>query len=356
MKRAIRENVERMQGYVPGEQPTDPGIVKLNTNENPYPPPPGVIAALAALDAGSLRRYPDPLCRGLCERLAARHGVQGAGNVIAANGADEILALCTRAFVENDGAVGQFEPSYSLYPVLADIRGVRRRAVALNADFSWPIDDALESVRAEAGCSLFFFTNPNAPTGLRCPVETVRRFCAGFDGVVVVDEAYVDFSRESCEALALELDNVIVARSLSKSFSLAGVRFGYGFGPRPLVEALYKIKDSYNVNAVTQRLVAAALDDTDAVAENVARICATRERLAGALTELGFDVTPSEANFVWAGPAGISAQELFEGLKARRILVRYFPGERTGAYIRITVGTDEDIDRLLDGIRQIMKV
>ncbi|MBN1557940.1 MAG: histidinol-phosphate transaminase [Lentisphaerae bacterium] len=344
---AIRRNVAALQPYSPGEQPADGDMIKLNTNENPYPPSPRVQEALARLDPETLRRYPDPACGALRQRIAAVHGVQ-ASRVFVGNGSDEVLALCTRAFVEDGGDVGYFEPSYSLYPVLSDIRGAARRPLPLAAGFAWPVDSGGNwDVPDACVRSLFFFTNPNAPTGMQCPRHHVRTFCERAEGVVVLDEAYVDFAREDGLKLAAELDNVLVTRSLSKSFSLAGLRVGYAIGPARLIEALDKVKDSYNVGVVAQRLAAAALSDMEHMRRNVERIRNTRERLRGELAARGFSVCPSETNFLWVKPAEEPAKQVFDRLRANRILVRYFDGPRTADYVRISVGTDADSDALL---------
>lgn len=334
-----RRNVVALEAYTPGEQPKIPGLVKLNTNENPYPPSPRVAEALAAVTAESLRLYPDPVALAVRQAASDLHGV-GVEQVFAGNGSDEILALCTRAFVEDDGSIGYFTPSYSLYPVLAAIRGVKGMACELNEEFGWPERDPRPA-------SLFFLTNPNAPTSLLFAKDRVRSFCRSFPGVVLIDEAYVDFARENCMDLARTLPNVLVMRTLSKSYALAGIRCGYVVGPEPLITALFKIKDSYNLNRLTQVAAAAALRDQPYMLAQAARIKATRERLAAALTQLGFEVLPSETNFLWAKPGAGDAAARFEALKARGVLVRYFPGPRTGAYLRITVGTDAEVDRLL---------
>jgi len=347
VKDLIRKSVQELHGYVPGEQMADDGIIKLNTNENPYPPAPGVESALRGIDVDSLRRYPNPVSAALLERIAEMHGY-AASQVFVGNGSDEVLALCTRAFVEDGGTIGYFDPSYSLYPVLADIRDVDRKPVPLGDDFGWAMPECY-------GADLFFLTSPNAPTGMLYPKSVIRDFCRGFEGVVVIDEAYVDFASENCMELAGEFDNVLIARSLSKSYSLAGLRVGYAVGPEPLVEALVKLKDSYNLDAVSQALALAALQDVDYMKANVARIRGTRDRLSVALEEKGYTVYPSETNFVWVRPRGIEARELFAELKARRILVRHFEGDRTGEFIRITVGSDAEIDKLLECITMVCK-
>lgn len=333
-----------MQGYVPGEQPDDPGIVKLNTNENPYPPSPAVEKVVSELDCSDLRLYPPPLAVELRQKIADIHSCS-VENVFAGNGSDEILALCTRAFVENDGSIGYLDPSYSLYPVLAEICDVEKRPVALKDDFTW-------SIPGDYTASLFFLCNPNAPTGMLAPREQVKEFCKGFDGVVLVDEAYVDFSREDCMDIALEMDNVLVSRSLSKSYSLAGLRAGYVVGPEEFIDALFKLKDSYNMDAISQKIALAALSDMAHMEENTSRIKATRARLTAALADAGFEVFPSESNFLWVKPSREKAKDLFERMRNDGILVRYFEGQRTGAYLRITIGTDQDVNKLIDAVNR----
>jgi histidinol-phosphate aminotransferase len=334
----IRQNVEQMKGYVPGEQPRDKGLIKLNTNENPYPPSPRIGEYLKTMDPAKLRLYPDPLSIALREKIAEVHGCD-VSNVFAGNGSDEVLALCTRAYVEDDGTIGFFNPSYSLYPVLAEIRGVETRVVELGDGFSWRMPAGYSS-------SLFFLTNPNAPTSLQYDREAVRAFCAAFKGVVLIDEAYVDFASYDCIDLALSLPNVLVARSFSKSYSLAGLRVGYCVGPAVLIEALYMIKDSYNIDRMSQEIARIALEDISYMRANAARIKATRGRLRTGLESMGFRVYDSNTNFLWI-ECGARAEEFYSRLRKNRILVRYFPGERTGGFVRVTVGTEEEADEFL---------
>ena len=345
MSTRIRQSVEALSAYVPGEQPTDPAVVKLNTNENPYPPSPHVIEAMADIPTDMLRRYPPPSADKLRDRIAGIHGC-ARENVFAGNGSDEALALSTRAFVENDGSIGYFEPSYSLYPVLADIRGVTRKPVPLGSEFDWQMPDGYEA-------SLFFLANPNAPTGMLFPKGEVTAFCHDFAGIVVIDEAYVDFAESNCVDLALELNNTLVLRTLSKSFSLAGLRLGYALGDPELIDALMKVKDSYNISAATQKLGLAALSDLDAMHANVEKIRATRQRLSKALVEMGYSVYPSDTNFVWVRPAELPADEVFSRLRDANVLVRHFQGERTGHFLRITVGTDGEVERLMEELGAI---
>ncbi len=342
----IRRAVQRMEPYVPGEQPRAADVVKLNTNENPYPPTPRVREALRRLDPDLLRRYPDPACTALRERLAGLHGCRPE-QVFVGNGSDEVLALCTRAFVEPGRAIGWWEPSYSLYPVLAAIQEAPAVAIPLEEDFGWPLGAGAEEAAAR-DCALFFFTNPNAPTGMQCPVREVEAFAqACGDMVVVVDEAYADFAREHAMRLAVENGNVLVLRTFSKSYALAGLRVGYAVGPERLIGALNTVKDSYNLDALAQCLAAAAVEDAEAMRAQAGRVIATRERLRGELERRGWRVCPSEANFLWTEPAGYPAAEWFERLRARNIFVRHFGGERTRRYLRISVGTEEQTDRLL---------
>jgi histidinol-phosphate aminotransferase len=337
----IAKHVAAMTGYTPGEQPRGRRIIKLNTNENPYPPSPAVADALAAFDPVALRLYPDPMGAAVRQRIAEIHGCP-VDQVFAGNGSDEILALATRAFVENDGAIGYFVPSYSLYPVLAEIRQAARRPVALTPEYRWAMPD-------DYAASLFFLTNPNAPTSLLHDTKTVASFCDRFPGVVLIDEAYVDFapSNNMNRATAPGNRNTLVMRTLSKSFSLAGLRFGYAVGPVELIQALYKIKDSYNLDGLTQRLALAALNDLDAMRENVARILQTRRRLTDTLRDRGWRVLDSATNFLFARPPDGNAERVFRRLREAEIYVRHFPGPVTGDSIRITIGTDAEIDALL---------
>ncbi len=338
----IRSSVAALTPYTPGEQPRVPGLIKLNTNENPYPPSPRVAEALRGFSAESLRLYPDPMAVQLRTMIAGLHGC-AVEQVFAGNGSDEVLALCTRAFVELGGTIGFFDPSYSLYPVLSAIADVRVLPVPLDEHFGLPHPLAQPA-------SLFFLTTPNAPTGLLYPRAGVEAFCRAQAGVVVLDEAYADFAPDSFADLALRLPNVLVSRSLSKSYSLAGLRLGYAIGPAPLIEALYKIKDSYNLDALTQALGAAALGDQAWMCANAEKIIATRERVARDLRARQWTVLPSAANFLFARPARKPARAVFDDLRARNILVRHFPGPRTGEYLRITIGTDEQMDALLSAL------
>ncbi len=347
MDNLIRKSVRAMSGYVPGEQPKDDGVVKLNTNENPYLPSADVQDILSMVDVAMLSRYPDPGCTELRKAIAELHGCE-VENVFAGNGSDEVLALCIRAFVERDGSVGFFDPSYSLYPILADIEDVEQRPVELGAGFNWQMPE-------DYSASLFFLTNPNAPTSLQYSKANVELFVKGFGGVVLVDEAYADFAKENCMDLALANDNVLVARTLSKSYSLAGIRLGYCVGNAELIGAMLKIKDSYNINYLTQELARVAILDQDTMKANVQAIVETRRLVADKLAEFGFAVAPSATNFLWVEPSGIGAQGLFDALRKKNIIVRYFGGdERTKDYLRITIGTAPEMFQFLDAVEAVL--
>ncbi len=348
MKNLIRRSVAAMTGYVPGEQPQGEDVVKLNTNENPWLCSPEVQDILSELNVAELAKYPDPLCVEVRKVIAEKYEV-GLGNVFAGNGSDEVLALCVRAFVEPvGGSVGTFVPSYSLYPILSQIEDVETRPVALDDHFGWLMPDDYEA-------SVFFLPNPNAPTGMLFPKEKIEEFVKTFPGVVVIDEAYVDFASEDCMEFATKYENVIVVRTLSKSYALAGIRFGYCVGSQNLIDALYKIKDSYNVNTITQELARVALLDDGTMQAITSAVKNSRAFLSNELTELGFGVYPSEANFVWVKPPQPGAQKIFEELKKRNVFIRWFDDESTRDCLRITVGTNEQTMALIHALEEILE-
>jgi len=346
----LRKNIDAMAGYTPGEQPgEEERVVKLNTNENPYPPSPRVLETLRDLAPDRLRRYPDPTADKVRDIVAGMFDVRRE-NVLCGNGSDELLTLVVRAVVGEGEAVAYPTPTYSLYPVLAEIQTARAIEIPTQADFSLP---AAELARTKA--RLMILCNPNAPTGVFTPVETIGRIAERFPGVVVVDEAYVDFSSDHAMRLAKALPNILVFRTLSKSYSLAGLRFGYAVGPAELIEGLEKVKDSYNVDAVSIALAAAALQDQPWMLANREKICSERARLSKRLAELGFAVTPSEANFILAAVPGGDGRAWYEGLKGRGILVRWWDLPRLADKLRITVGTPQENDALLAALEQLGK-
>lgn len=342
----IRRNVLGMHGYVPGEQTNDPAVIKLNTNENPYPPSPAVAEVLRNIEASELRRYPDPLCVDLRRAIARLHRCE-IKQVFVSNGSDEALALCTRAFVESDGSIGYFDPSYSLYPVLADIQDIEKRPIALGENFGWRKPDS-------CAASLFYLAHPNAPTSTTFPYDELEDFCRDFSGIVVIDEAYVDFADRDCVELAMQFKNVLIARTLSKSYSLAGIRLGYMLGDPVLIAALMKIKDSYNVDTITQGIALAAIEDAAHMRRNCDKIIESRRKLIAELEGLDFEVLPSQTNFIWTRHRRFDARDLFEKLRDRNILVRHFDSELISGHLRITIGTDPEMRKLLDTLHSLV--
>ena len=343
----ITKCVRRLEAYKPGEQPKAKNVVKLNTNENPYPPSPKCAAVLKGFDLDRLRRYPDPEFAALRQELAKLNRTRPE-NVFVGNGSDEILALAAKAFVENDEQIGSLDPSYSLYKTLAAIRDVKwvgKSASALGTKHK-----ALGTKT-----SLFLWTNPNAPTGTLAEPKSIAAFARRFRGVVIVDEAYADFSRANCMGLATAAKNrnIIVMRTFSKSYSLAGLRVGYCVGPKDLIAALYKVKDSYNVDAIAQAVALAAVKDQRWMRANVAKVVKTRRWFTAELERRGWDVLPSESNFVFARPPRRDAASLFAALRARNIFVRYFRGPKTGDRLRVTIGTDVQMKKLLKALDEL---
>jgi histidinol-phosphate aminotransferase len=364
----IRPLVQDLHAYVPGEQPKIRGLIKLNTNENPYPPSPRVLAAVKAAVDGRLRLYPNPTAQKLREKLARHHGC-GPENILVGNGSDELLALAVRGFVEPSqntafkfrnakpaGAVVQyFTPGYSLYPVLAEMHGATKNAVALNPDFSLPGVKELRRARHwDFNAALTFITTPNAPSGRGYATAALEALCGAQNGVVVLDEAYADFAEENALALALKLPHVLVARTFSKAYSLCFQRVGYFAGPARLIAALDKIRDSYNVNGLGQIAAEATLDDLKYYRANFQKIIATRESLAGELARLGFRVLPSQTNFILAAPPAFPAADWLQKLRDRKILVRWFSAPEVRDYLRITIGTPAEAAALVKAAREIL--
>lgn len=344
-----RDLLKEVEGYTPGEQPQGPGYVKLNTNENPYPPSPKVLEALRGLDAEALRKYPDPLSVRFRAACAERYGYPGPEWVIAGNGMDELLALALRTFVDPGDTVLAPYPTYSLYEVLCGLHGAQLRCVDLDDDFQ------LTGAFFTTPARLCFLTRPNAPSGVSVPRAAAAQVCERFDGIVVIDEAYVDFADDDCMDFATHHENAIVMRTFSKSFSLAGLRIGVAVAQPQVIGEFLKTKDSYNMNVVSQRAGLAAMEDYAHMLESRKRVRTTRARLRGQLLDLGFDVPESQTNFLLARrDADPSAAEIFEALNARRILVRYFDARRLENALRITVGTDAECDALIEALREIL--
>jgi histidinol-phosphate aminotransferase len=361
--RLIRPLVHELHAYVPGEQPKIKGLIKLNTNENPYPPSPKVLRAVKAATDGRLRLYPNPTAEKLRAKLAKLHGC-GPENIIVGNGSDEVLALAVRTFTEpkrkaesgkRETIVQYFTPSYSLYPVLADTHGAERNGVALNADFSMPDIAALKrGTQWDFEAALTLVTTPNAPGGRGYATAELEKLCRAQKGVVVLDEAYVDFASENALKLALKHRNVLVARTFSKAYSLCFQRVGYFVGHRELIAALDKMRDSYNVNGLGQIAAEATLDDLGHYRANFKRIIATREWLSRELTKRGFRVLPSQTNFILAKPPLYAAKEWLQKLRDRKILVRWFSAPEVRDYLRITIGTQAEAAALVKAVGKIL--
>lgn len=355
-----RPSLRKLHGYVPGKQPSaTQRVVKLNTNENPYSPSPAVMQALLEVPAEALRRYPPPFADEFRAVAAEVHGL-APSQVMAVNGGDELLRLAISTFVEPGQPVGVFDPSYSLYPVLAALHGSPVENVPLNEDWSLPKDGA-ERMNA-AFVPLTFVVNPHAPSGRLTPVSELAALAEALEGVLVVDEAYVDFVDPEHGHDATELvrryDNVLLLRTLSKGYSLAGLRFGYGLGHEDLIRPMIeKTRDSYNVDAIAQRLAIAALTHRADAADTWQRVRSERERVTNALRELGFDVPPSQSNFVLATvPSALGdAAELERALEAKNVLVRYFKQPRLEDKLRITIGTPEENDTLLGALSELLR-
>jgi histidinol-phosphate aminotransferase len=346
--------VHRLKPYVPGEQPALAHPVKLNTNENPYPPSPAVLAAIRAElgdAAEALRRYPDPVARKLRETVAAHHGLK-AEQVFAGNGSDEVLAMVFLALLKHELPILFPDITYSFYPTYARLYDIEYRTVPLDASFAIRTSDY--AVRNGG----IVFPNPNAPTGLALPLAEIERLlAANSESVVVVDEAYVDFGAQSAITLIDRYPNLLVVHTVSKSRSLAGMRVGFAFGHPALIDALVRVKDSFNsypLDRLAQAAATAAYEDDAWFRDTCAKVIASRERLSAGLTALGFEVVPSSANFVFACHRGHDAATLAARLKEREIFVRHFNLPRVDQHLRISVGTDAECDVLLEALRKLL--
>ena len=349
MSRFQSEKLKQLTPYTPGEQPRDMQYIKLNTNESPFPPSEKAVAA-AAEAAGRLQLYSDPTCRALCERLAALYGVE-ADEVIVTNGSDEVLDFAFQAFCDEQTPAVFADVTYGFYPVFAARNGIPCRIVPLREDLSVDVTDYFE---AEGTVVL---ANPNAPTGLALSREQIEQILIhNPDRVVVVDEAYVDFGGESCVPLVHKYDNLLLTGTFSKSRSLAGGRLGFGIGSRALIADLQTVRYStnpYNVNSMTMAAGLGVLSDEEYTRRNCQTIVENREWTAEQLRARGFELTDSRTNFVFAKHPSVGGEQLYAGLKARGVLVRHFSAPRTRDYIRITIGTREQMETLLlalDGV------
>ena len=344
-------NVRELTPYVPGEQPREK-LIKLNTNENPYPPAPGVERVLREFSADHLRRYPDPTSSALREALAQALGTTSA-NVFAGNGSDEVLALAFQAFFRQDKPLAMPDISYSFYPVYCRMYDIDSQRFAL--DDQWRVD--LDALASDSGGVIF--ANPNAPTGHGHGREAIAALLDKVtDRVVLVDEAYVDFGDESAVPLVERYPNLLVTGTFSKSRSLAGLRLGYAVGSPELIEGLTRVKDSFNsypVDALASAIGIAALEDGDYFEATRQAVITTRERTRQRLDDLGFEVLPSQTNFVLASHPKHDAAQLFVGLRERGILVRHFNTETLRDHLRISIGTDDEMNSLIEVLSDLCR-
>ena len=343
-------HIQELHAYVPGEQPQGGGWVKLNTNENPYPASPKVAQAIAG-ELDNLRLYPEPISAKLRASIGQRFGLSAA-NVIIGNGSDNILDLITRCFAGDPG-VAHTVPSYSLYPVVAGMSG--KELIDVGFDRSMELDvEAVQKVNAP----VFFLTNPNAPTGVAFPLSEIEAILQSTDGLLVVDEAYVDFGGESAVSLLRNYENLIVVRTFSKSYSLAGMRVGFALASTGIIDVLDRVRDAYNLDRVAQAAALAAFKDIEYFETQQEKVIATREATREKLDAYGWFTYPSATNFLFTEPsneAGESsaqvAKDLFEHLKSKKVLVRYFPNHPlTCSFIRVSVGTDAEMEAFLKAV------
>ena len=340
----FRPAIDAMTGYVPGEQPKSGiKIIKLNTNENPYPPSPKAIAALQNVDADALRRYPDPFAHEFCQAVSDVLGVPKDW-VIVGNGSDDVLNILIRAVAEGrDRKVVYPMPTYVLYRTLANMQPAEIVEVPYGENFQLPIAEL-----AAANGAVTFIASPNSPSGHIVPLDDLRKLAQQVSGIVAIDEAYTDFAEYSALPLVQEFDNVIVLRTLSKGYSLAGLRLGFGVANPSLLSGLFKVKDSYNIDAVAIAVGTAAMRDQDYKNANAEKVKISRTKLTQDLENLGFVVLESHGNFVLATPPQGNAEQIYLKLKESGILVRYFNQAGLSDKLRITVGTDEQNQALID--------
>ena len=345
----FRDNIDAMAAYVPGEQPRDAQqVIKLNTNENPYPPSPAAMAVLSAVAGDDLRRYPDPMARNACRALADVLGVP-IERILPGNGSDDLIMMLARACAGGDRAVAFPTPTFEFYRTQALIEGARIVEVPFDDDFRLPLAGL-----AEADAAVTFIANPASPSAGAATAQQLDELASRLSGVLVIDEAYVDFADGSALELIETHANVVVLRTLSKGYSLAGLRLGFGLAQPALLAGLVKTKAIYTIDAVAAAVGAAAIRDQDHKNANAERVKASRRRLIDGLEAIGFRVWPTQANFVLARPPGGQAGRLCADLKERRILVRYFSHNRLADKMRITVGTDEQNQALLDAAAELL--
>ncbi len=345
----FRPEIEAMQGYVPGEQPQAGKFIKLNTNENPYPASPAVRQAIVGVLERGLARYPDPMATAFRRRAAEVLKVDPDW-ILCGNGSDDILTIVTRALVGQGQWLRLPYPSYVLYKTLARLQGADGEEVHFQPD--WSLADDFAAPRRDL--RLAFLPNPNSPSGTVLPAERILELADRLPCPLLVDEAYVDFAADNCLRLVAQNEKIMVSRTLSKSYALAGLRFGFLVAQPQIIEQLVKVKDSYNCDALSIAAATAAIDDQAWLAENRAKVLATRDRLTRGMRELGFASVPSQANFVWNPHPGLPVRPLYERLKSQQVLVRYMDYAGWGDGLRISVGSDDQIDACLGLLRTMV--
>jgi histidinol-phosphate aminotransferase len=344
----VRPTVREMDGYLPGEQPAaGERVVKLNTNENPFQPSERVMQAIAAISAETLRRYPNPLADDFRDAAAKLHNVTR-DQIIAGNGSDDILTIATRCFVPPGGVLAFPDPTYSLYPVLARLQEAKSLAIPWERDWSLPID-----ALAASGAHAIYLANPNAPSGTFVSPLKVAELARQFSGLLLIDEAYADFAEDNCLPLIEQFSNVVITRTLSKAYSLAGLRFGYAVAQPEVIAQMLKVKDSYNCDAISIIAATAALEDQAYARAAWENIKAERARVSSELAQLGWSVLPSHANFILAAVPSGCGKEMYLGLKQQGILVRYWDLPGLHDKIRITIGQSHENNALLAGIKML---
>ena len=344
----VRANVREMQGYTPGEQPSaGERVVKLNTNENPFDPSPKVMRAIQQVEPEMLRRYPPPLADKFRHAAAKVLGVTP-DMILAGNGSDELLTIATRTFVPPGGTLASPAPTYSLYPVLAKLEEASFTAVPWEKDWALPIDALLET-KADA----IFLANPNAPSGTFVSPTKVEQLAKNFRGLLLIDEAYADFADDNCLTLVCEYRNVVITRTMSKAYSLAGLRFGYAVAHPDVVEQMVKVKDSYNCDAISVIAATAAIEDQEYARERWEFVKSERQRVSAELTQMGWTVAKSQANFILAASPDGRGRDVYLGLKQQGILVRHFDKPGLADKIRITIGQSQENNALLAGIKAL---
>jgi len=345
----FRANIEKAKGYEPGFQPKQMDVIKLNTNENPYPPSPQVMKVLAQIKPEQLRRYSDPLANSFRQAAAEVNGVEP-DYIMACNGGDELLRIAFEAFCDENRPVAYPVPTYSLYPVLANLQNCKAIEVSFDGEFNLP------AKLAGTNAALTIVCNPNAPTGSFVSVEELASLADELSGVLLIDEAYVDFAERNCTELVKDFDNVIILRSMSKGYSLAGVRFGYAIAQPDIITGLMKVKDSYNVDAIAIVLACAAIKDQQYFKENIEKIKSGRWELTEQLQALKFNVRDSHTNFVLAESKNRSAAQIYDELVQRNIYVRYFDLPSLDNKLRITIGTREQNQKLIAALQDIVGI